>query len=137
MTDDLITYHDIAERYGRSARQIATWAKHDAFPDAVEKHGKTLLFPAAAVERFVDEHIRPPAPRLGEDPEELLDVTELAAATGWTGQRIWSAVAHGTFPHPVGKRRKRNRAGEPTERWESLWRSDEVAAALKGKTSRR
>lgn len=132
-----ITYQDIAERYGRSARQIATWAKHPAFPSAVEKHGRTLLFDAEAVEVFVEEHIRPPAPRLGGASDELLDVTELAAATGWTGQRIWSAVSHGTFPAPVGKRRKRNRAGEPTDTWEALWHSGQVAESLRGKTSRR
>lgn len=132
-----ITYREIAERYGRSARTVATWAKHEAWPKVLDQNRRTHEFDAAAVEAFVNEHIRPPAPRLGDVPDELLDLSELAAATGWTGQRIWSAVAHGTFPEPVGKRRKRNRAGEPTDQWEALWRSGQVAESLRDKRSRR
>lgn len=133
-----VTYQDIATKYGRSLRSVQAWkARHAEFPAPLREWARPLRFDEDAVAAFVAAHIRPPMAGLGDEPEELLDIRELSAATGKTTKELWAMVAHGTFPQPVGKRRVRNGAGEPVDRWEALWRSDAAAAALEGKTARR
>lgn len=133
-----VTYTEIAERYRRSRHTVAKlWAANEAWPASAGRRGREKEFDEADVERFVAEHVRPPAPSMAGDDDELLDIGEVSALAGYSADSVWSMIGHGRWPRPAGKRRKRDAAGEPMGEWESLWRLGDIRAEVERRGGRK
>ncbi|MGW1796895.1 helix-turn-helix transcriptional regulator [Streptomyces sp. NPDC001984] len=91
------TYAEIAARHGRAETTIRNqWARHPAWPGPVGKRGRHLLFDAAAVDRFVADHVDRQAPAL--EPRRLYTAREIEDLTGITAATIRAERSKGHWP---------------------------------------
>ena len=128
-----LTYREIADRYGKSRSLVVNgWVKREGWPEPVGRRGAALEFDAGEVDRFYTAHIQPPALEVEGDDDELITLTEMAALAGYSSREsLGSMVTRGTWPGPVGKRRRLGASGEPTEVWERYWRLGDVRPELR------
>ncbi|MFD4258219.1 hypothetical protein ACFWR9_11460 [Streptomyces sp. NPDC058534] len=93
------TYEQIAARHGRSLAHVRNvWARHPAWPAAIGKDGKRLLFDPADVDRVIRERIERPPVAL--ERTRLYTATEIEALTGITAATIRADRNKGRWPAP-------------------------------------
>lgn len=134
----LLTYADIANRYGRSRSTIVnTWATHDSWPDPVDKRGRSLLFNADDVARAVTQIQNPLGTSLdGGDFDELLTLREISDITGLAVGTLSRYEAEERIPKPVGRRRMEVPGKHSSTRFVALYQRGEMADALGAMTVR-
>ncbi|MFJ7590662.1 hypothetical protein ACIQZO_25415 [Streptomyces sp. NPDC097617] len=118
-----VTYTEIAEHYGMSARYLSEnprWGRHPGWPPPIGKRGRTMEFDAQAIARFFGEHHTREATPL--DPSRRYTVVEIAEASGLQPDSIRSDISRGRWPAPD------ERDGD-----RKLWRGDTVTAHLAGR----
>ncbi|MFJ3518408.1 MULTISPECIES: hypothetical protein [unclassified Streptomyces] len=118
-----VTYTEIAEHYGMSARYLSEnprWGRHPGWPRAIGKRGRTIEFDAEAIARFFGEHHTREATPL--DPDRCYTVVEIAEASGLQPDSIRSDISRGRWPAP-----------DEMDGDRKLWRGRTVTAHLAGR----
>lgn len=128
---ELLTYDEIARRWNRSRQTVVNrWARDPRWPAAEGKRGRALVFDAAAVDAALVSILGPPVSTLDGDPDELLTLEEVAAASGeeWSTLRAYRAQRR--LPPPVGKRRIEVGGKQKGTRMVWLYRRGDMAEVL-------
>ncbi|MFF3084323.1 VOC family protein [Streptomyces nojiriensis] len=118
-----VTYAEIAEHYGMSARYLSEnprWGRHPGWPAAIGKRGRTIEFDPQAIARFFGEHHTREATPL--EPSRHYTVVEIAEASGLQPDSIRSDISRGRWPAP-----------DEMDGDRKLWRGETVATHLAGR----
>ncbi|MFB6512724.1 hypothetical protein ACFCW4_09775 [Streptomyces virginiae] len=118
-----VTYTEIAEHYGMSARYLSEnprWGRHPGWPAAIGKRGRTIEFDPEAIARFFGEHHTREATAL--EPSRRYTVVEIAEASGLQPDSIRSDISRGRWPTP-----------DEMDGDRKLWRGETITTHLAGR----